>query len=152
MTFSRLRSLLAVSTILFSILLFTGCEKKDSGKEPSVETKKQNEGAPKEEAKVTDVKGKYSGTFDKKSAVLNITDQTNNSFKGNLTVNYRNTLKQDVEGDFDSKSMEFTMKDVNPGKFQGTYKGKFSDDFSTLSGTFSLKSKGGSYSFNLKKK
>lgn len=150
MTLVQFRSLLLFSVALVSFtLIFTGCEKKVTNKEQPAQTVDTSKG--KQES-TTDIKGKYTGTFDRKSATLNITDQTASTFKGNLTVNYRKALNQDIEGEFDSKTMEFNMKDVNPGKFQGTYKGKFSDNFSKLEGTFTLNSKGGSYTFNLKKK
>ncbi len=150
--------------ILLATVSYYGCNSKtDKADEPkdliqnetpdtSSGTTKQEE--PAEETKITvpDIKGTYSGTFDKRSTVLKITEQTDSSFSGNITINYREVINQEVKGSFSPTTMKFTMSDQLHSRYQGKYKGKFSEDMKNFSGTFTMDLDGKQFSFNLTKK
>ena len=163
---SKFQSLL-FSLALLAILVFTSCEQKKP-EEVSI-TKdtlqvKVEEPAPvdtlvkdtttlaKEPAVVIpDLKGKWTGTFDKRTTALRITEQDGNSFKGAITINYREVINQQVSGTINEKTMEVTMKDLLHSRYAGTYKGKVSEDMKILSGTFTQNVEKTKFSFSLKK-
>ena len=101
---------------------------------------------------IPDIKGTYSGTFDKRSTVLKITEQTDSSFSGKITINYRQVINQDVKGSFSPTTKKMTMKDQLHSRYQGKYTGKLSDDMTKFSGTFTMDLDGKQFSFNLTKK
>ena len=151
--------------IIFSTVAYIGCEKKmDRAEQPTQDkvtadtnatTSYQEE--PKDtivEIKITipDLKGKWGGTFDGRSSVLNITDQTDSSFSGKITTNYRQALNQEVRGTLKTATKEITMTDQLHSRNQGKYKGKLSADNKIFSGTFIMDRDGSKYSFNLEKK
>lgn len=152
--------LMAVSGIYF------GCNSKtDKTEEPKKEgetntemqtpdTTSSGEEMKEEEPVVTipDIKGTYSGTFDKRSTVLKITEQTDSSFSGKITINYRQVINQDVKGSFSPTTKKMTMKDQLHSRYQGKYNGKLSDDLTKFSGTFTMDLDGKQFSFNLTKK
>ena len=126
-----------VLTVLFVLtaVIYLGCDKKT------------------DEAEITipDLKGTWSGTFDGRSAVLNITDQTDSSFSGKMSINYREPINQEVEGSFSPTTLKITMTDQLNGRFQGIYTGSLSKEANSFSGAFTLNSDGSKYSYNLNK-
>jgi len=126
-----------VLTVLFVLtaVIYLGCDKKT------------------DEAEITipDLKGTWSGTFDGRSAVLNITDQTDSSFSGKMSINYREPINQEVEGSFSPATLKITMTDQLNGRFQGIYTGSLSKEANSFSGAFTLNSDGSKYSYNLNK-
>jgi PBP1b-binding outer membrane lipoprotein LpoB len=160
---TKTKSLL-FSLALLSLLLLTSCEQKkteetvlpkDTAKVEmpmAVDTLAQDTSMMKEpEVVIPDVKGKWTGTFDKRTTTLRITEQDGKSFKGKITINYREVINQQVSGMFDEESMEFTMKDLLHSRYAGTYKGKFSADMKSLSGTFTQNVEKTKFTFSLKK-
>lgn len=163
---SKFQSLL-FSLALLTILVFTSCEQKKP-EEVSI-TKdtlqvKVEEPAPvdtlvkdtttlaKEPAVVIpDLKGKWTGTFDKRTTTLRITEQDGMTFKGSITINYREVINQQVSGTINEKTMEVSMKDLLHSRYAGTYKGKVSEDMKILSGTFTQNVEKTKFSFSLKK-
>jgi hypothetical protein len=113
-----------------------------------------NKEVPVEEPKVTipDLKGSYSGSLFDRPTTLKITEQTDSSFSGKITINYRETVNEDVKGIFSPTTMEFSMSDQIHNRSMGKYKGKISSDGKTLSGNFFPDYDKGQASFNLKKK
>ena len=109
---------------------------------------------PVEEIKFTipDIKGTWRGMFDGKSTVLNITDQTDSSFSGKISISYRQAINQDVKGSFSPSTMKMEMKDQLHSRYRGKYNGKLSDDGNNFSGTFTMDLDGSKFSFNLDKK
>ena len=109
---------------------------------------------PVEEIKVTipNIKGTWNGKFDGKSTVLKITEQTDSSFSGKISISYRQAINQDVKGSFSPTSMNMKMKDQLHSRFQGKYNGKLSKDGNNYSGTFTMDLDGSKFSFNLNKK
>lgn len=165
MTLVRVRSLfsnifnLSAIIIFVSLFIFTGCEKKDTQDQQPGQTidtttvpKADTTAVVDTTTKEVDLKGRYSGTFDKRATTLNIKEQNGNKFKGSITINYREVINQQVEGEYNPSSMEFSMKDLLHSRFQGKYKGKFNENFSTMNGTFTMDNDGSKFSFNLKKK
>jgi hypothetical protein len=101
---------------------------------------------------IADIKGKYSGTFDSRATMLNINGQDGYKFKGSIIINYREVTKQQVAGEFDPKTLKFTMADQLHSRYQGKYNGKFSEDKTKMSGTFTMNLDGTKASFNFTKK
>ena len=101
---------------------------------------------------IPDIKGTYTGTLYNRPTTLKITEQTDSSFSGKITINYREVVNEDVKGTFSPSTMEFSMSDQIHNRSMGNYKGKISNEGKTLSGTFSPKYDKGQASFNLKKK
>jgi hypothetical protein len=124
-------------TVLFVLTVgsYFGCEKKTG------ET----------EITIPDLKGTWSGTFDGRSAVLDITDQTDSSFSGKISISYREPINQEVKGSFSPATMKITMTDQLQSRFQGIYNGSLSKVADSFSGTFTLNNDGSKYSFNLNK-
>ena len=59
---------------------------------------------------IPDIKGTWTGVFDGKSTTLQITEQTDSSFSGKITINYKQTLNQDVKGNFSPAALKISMK------------------------------------------
>lgn len=144
---------------LFSFLILTGCEKKDTGDQQPGQTIDTSTAintpdtiSTVDTTKQVDLKGRFSGTFDQRATTLNIKDQDGNKFKGSITINYREVINQQVEGEFNPKTMTFTMRDLLHSRYAGTYSGKFNENFSSMSGTFTMRADDKKFSFNLKKK
>jgi hypothetical protein len=144
--------------LISGIVLMTGCQQKEEKQvqqTPVITDTAKIVTAPKaaDTTKlITDVKGKYSGVFDKRPTVLNINGQEGSKFNGNITINYREVINQKVSGEFDPKTGEFSMTDLLHSRYQGKYKGKFSEDFLKMGGTFTMALDGSKFSFNLTKK
>jgi hypothetical protein len=154
---------LFISLLLLSAISYFGCERKvektDQPKEEistdgvtpdtSVEIK---DPLIEEKIIIPDIKGTWTGTFDGKPTTLNITEQTDSSFSGKITINYKQALNQDVKGNFSPTVLKISMADQLHSKFMGKYDGKFSADYKNFSGTFAKNRDNSKYSFNLNKK
>ena len=157
---------LFISLILLSVISYFGCEKKageskqteDGVKSENVSADtsssvpSENEPATDKKIQIPDIKGTWTGTFDKRATTFTITEQTDSSFSGKITVNYKQTLNQDVEGNFSPTSLKISMSDLIHSKYMGKYDGKLSEDFKNFSGTFTKNRDGLQTSFNLNKK
>lgn len=104
------------------------------------------------EFKTPDLTGQWSGTLDKRSTTLEITEQTDSSFSGKITISYRNPVHQQVKGLLNSTNLNVTMADQLQSRYMGTYHGKLSEDLKNFTGTFTMKNDNSKYSFNLNKK
>jgi len=131
--------------IILAVFVYFGCEKKTDNSE----IEKEN---TKTEVKIPDIKGTWTGTFDSRSTVLNITEQTDSSFSGKISISYREAINQDVKGSFSPSTMNMKMKDQLHSRFRGKYNGKLSKDADNYSGTFTMDLDGSKFSFNLNKK
>ena len=154
-----------LTIIIISVsLIYFGCEKKaektDQPKEEvtsetvmtdSTGSTKTNEPAAEEKMQIPDLKGTWTGVFDGKSTTLQITEQTDSSFSGKISINYKQTLNQDVKGNFSPASLKISMTDQLHSKFMGKYNGKLSKDYSNFSGTFTKNRDNSNFSFNLNK-
>jgi len=154
---------LFATMLLLSILAQFGCEKKTEKIEQPKEEVKTEEVMPdtsssiKEpvtEVKITipDIKGTWTGVFDKRATTLKITEQTDSSFSGKITIEYREVINQDVKGSFSPTTLKMTMSDQLHSRYQGSYSGKLSKELNNYSGTFTMKVDGSKFSFNLNKK
>jgi len=157
---------LLFSFALLALLVLTSCEQKKpeevSVQKDSVQVKAEK-AAPidtlikdtaivkKPEVVIPDLKGKWTGTFDQRATTLRITEQDGNSFKGSITINYREVINQQASGTVNEETMEVSMKDLLHSRYAGTYKGKISEDLNKLSGTFSQNVEKTKFSFSLKK-
>jgi hypothetical protein len=103
------------------------------------------------EVTIPDLTGKWSGTFDQRAATLRITEQDGKTFKGAITINYREVINQQVSGSIDEKTMEVKMKDLLHSRYAGSYKAKLSEDMKKLSGTFTQNVEKSKFSFSLTK-
>ncbi|MGB5288497.1 MAG: hypothetical protein WBN42_08385 [Ignavibacteriaceae bacterium] len=156
---------LFTAMIILAVIAFFGCEKKNEQQQGEVKSENVSPdttsivstpevGEPVVEEKVTipDLKGTWTGTFDKRTTTLKITEQTDSSFSGKITINYREVINQDVKGNISPGSMKISMKDQLHSRYQGKYKGKLSEDGKIFSGTFTMDLDGKQFSFNLNKK
>jgi len=162
---SKVYSLL-FSFALLALLVLTSCEQKKP-EEVSIPKDtlqvKAEEAVPadillkdtntikKPEVIIPDLKGKWTGTFDQRSTTLRITEQDGKTFKGAITINYREVINQQVSGTVNEETMEFSMKDLLHSRYAGTYKGKLSEDMKKLSGTFTQNVEKTKFNFSLKK-
>jgi hypothetical protein len=131
--------------LILTVGIYFGCEKK-------TEENSNKQDPPKTETKVPDLIGKWSGVFDGKTAVLNITEQTDSNFSGKITISYRQVINQEVKGTFSPTTLTMSMTDQLHSRYQGVYNGSLSKEADNFSGTFTLSNDGSKYSFNLNKK
>lgn len=157
---SKILMILALSITLLAII---ACEKKTDTpevKEESIqEEPAQIEETPEEVTEpevpvvqIPDLMGQWKGKFDARNTILNITEQTDSTFKGRITISYREVINQDVEGTISPSTMRMTMKDMLHSRFRGRYSGKLSEDGKNYSGTFTMDVDKSQFSFNLTKK
>ena len=140
-----------ISVFLMTFILFIlGCQKKEE--KPIQQNPVVADTNIKVINEITDIKGKYTGTFDNRAASLTIREQEGNTFKGSIRINYREVINQQITGEIDPKTFTFTMTDQLHSRFQGKYKGKFSDDRTRMTGTFTMNLDGSKFSFNFTKK
>jgi len=158
-----LQKLFTVLTIL-AVVAFIGCEKKTEQKQDEVKKEttmpdtsssvsEPNNGEPMAQQPVVipDLKGKWTGTFDKRSTTFTITEQTDSSFSGRISIKYKEMLNQEVKGYFSPTTKKVYMEDQIHSKYMGKYKGSLSEDGKALSGTFTMNRDGSKTSFNLNK-
>lgn len=152
--------------IVLSIGILSGCEKKtettgdQTGQKDTSVTSADTAARPVDTAAqvqkpavtVPDLKGTWSGTLASRATTLKITSQDSVSFKGSITINFREAVHQQVSGKIDPKTMQVTMKDVVRARSAGSYAGKLSADGSKFSGTFTQNLDGQKANFNLTKK
>jgi len=144
---SKSKSLKWVLTalVMLTVVVYFGCEKKTDDTEVETDNTKTENIIP-------DIKGTWTGTFDSRSTVLNITEQTDSSFTGKISISYRQAINQDVSGFFSPSTMSMEMIDQLHSRFQGKYNGKLSEDGNNYSGTFIMDLDESKFSFNLNKK
>jgi len=151
--------------VILAVIAFIGCEKKTEQQQGEVKNEsvipdttssisEPEVGEPiiKEKITIPDIKGTWTGTFDKRTTTLKITEQTDSSFSGKISIKYRETINQDVKGTFSPTTKKISMTDKLHSRFMGKYNGTLSNDDKVISGTFIMNSDGSKYSFNLTKK
>jgi hypothetical protein len=161
LSINKLLTLVVLTVSLF----FGGCEKKNEQQQAELKTESvstdtissesdQGVSEPVVEVKVSipDIKGTYTGTFDKRATTLKITEQADSSFSGKITINYRQVINQEVIGTISPSTMKMSMKDQLHSRFQGKYNGSLSENGNNFSGTFTMDLDGKKFSFNLNKK
>jgi hypothetical protein len=154
--------------VMLAVVVFSGCDSKtektdmtkDDGTAEDVksDTSLTGDVPPREigqptetTVQIMDVTGTWTGVFDKRPTVLNITSQTDSSFSGKISISYRQAINQDVKGSFSPAAMMMLMTDQLHSRFQGKYKGKLSEDGRNFSGIFTMDLDGKQFSFNLNK-
>jgi hypothetical protein len=127
--------------LILTVSAYFGCE-----------TKTAENGNKENPTVVTpDISGKWTGVFDGKTIVLDITEQTDSNFSGKINISYRQAINQEVKGTFSPTTLIMTMTDQLHSRFQGVYSGSLSKEADNFSGTFTLNNDGSKYSFNLNK-
>lgn len=150
-------------TFLFVSIAFLGCEKKtEHTEQPNKEIQTEQivpdtaseikEPVAEEKISIPDIRGTWTGVFDKRATTLKITEQTDSSFSGKITIEYREVINQDVKGSFSPTTLKMTMTDQLHSRYQGSYSGKLSKELNNYSGNFTMKLDGSKFSFNLNKK
>lgn len=160
MMFTKTKRSFLGFALFFTVLTFSffiGCEKKEAPKqeEKAVETTPQpvvEQPKVEEKKAVLDIKGTYTGTLDSHATTLKITEQTDTTFSGSITINYREAINQKISGKFDQEKMVVTMKDMLHSRYAGTYSAKLSEDGKKLSGTFRQNVEKTKSTFSLSKK
>ncbi|HSW53517.1 MAG TPA: hypothetical protein VLH59_00385 [Ignavibacteriaceae bacterium] len=130
--------------LILTVAVYFGCDKKTE--------ENGNKDNSTIETKIPDITGKWTGVFDGKTAVLDITDQTDSSFSGKITISYRQVINQEVKGAFSPTTLTMSMTDQLHSRYQGVYNGSLSKEADNFSGTFTMDQDGSKYSFNLNKK
>ena len=154
---------LFTTMLLLSILAQFGCEKKTEKIEQPKDGIQTEQTAPdtvseikepvaEENITIPDIKGTWTGTLNKRETTLTITEQDSISFRGSITINYRDVINQQVSGKVNPDDNTFTMNDLLKHRFAGSYSGKISEDLNTLDGTFLQKAEKKTFPFNLKRK
>jgi len=152
--------------IVLTAMVYFGCEKKaeDSRQtqeevtsetiSPDSTSSVATEGEPGIEntIQIPDMKGVWSGTFDKRATTLTITEQADSSFSGKITINYKQVINQDINGFFSPFTMKVSMSDQLHSRYMGKYNGSLSNDSKNFSGIFTMNRDGSKFSFNLNKK
>ncbi|HSW56334.1 MAG TPA: hypothetical protein VLH59_14705 [Ignavibacteriaceae bacterium] len=149
--------------LLSTSIVFLGCEKKTEQTEQPKDGIQTEQTAPdtvseikepvvEEKITIPDIKGTWTGVFDKRATTLKITEQADSSFSGAITINYREVINQAVKGTFSPTTLKMTMTDQLHSRYQGSYSGKLSKELNNYSGTFTMKLDGSKFSFNLNKK
>ena len=156
-----------IIVIIFSTtLVFLGCEKKTETPEVKQDSTIQTDPMEVEETmvdtttpvveipvvQIPDLVGKWTGKFDGRVTTLNITEQDGLTYKGSITINYRDVINQQISGKINLEKKTFTMNDLLHHRFAGSYSGKISDDLNTLAGTFIQKVDKRQAQFNLRRK
>jgi PBP1b-binding outer membrane lipoprotein LpoB len=153
-------TLISSTGLILIILLFqTGCEKKteqpkEEMKTEEVTTDTSSKISPpvvEEKKSIPDIKGKWTGVFDKRSTTLTITEQTDSSFSGKITISYREVINQEIKGSFSPSKLTMSMTDQLHSRYRGKYNGKLSADMKNFSGTFAMDLDGTKFTFNLNK-
>jgi len=152
--------MLTTAMIIITVIAFIGCEKKteqqqSEGKIESVSPdtiSADSEPVAETEITIPELIGTWSGTFDKRTTTLKITEQTDSSFSGKITINYRQVINQEVKGRFSPTTLKMSMTDQLHSRFEGKYDGKLNNELNNFSGTFTMKLDGSKFSFNLNKK
>lgn len=155
-----LKSILLFFTA-FTLIVFLGCEKKtdtpDVQEETNIEPEPVQEEEPTEpEVKepvvvIPDLMGTWTGRFDNRATTLRITEQTDSTFSGKITISYREVINQDVSGTISPSTNGMNMKDMLHSRYRGTYSGSLSEDRTTYSGTFTQDIDKTKFQFSLKK-
>ena len=146
--------------IVLTMITFIGCEKKTEQQQNDVNNESNvpdtissvSEPVVNEEIAIPDLIGTWTGTFDKRTTTLKITQQTDSSFSGKITINYRQVINQEVKGTISPTTMKISMKDQLHSRYQGKYDGSLSENGNNFSGTFTMDLDGKKFSFNLNKK
>lgn len=149
-----------VTVMLFSaMLLFTGCKKEAEkpevpAEQPKVEQLKTPEPVEEKEPeiRIPDLTGTWTGSMSQRATTLKITEQKENEFSGNISMKFRDPINLTVEGTIDPVTLELKMKDTKKHRYQGSYKGKLSEDLETMTGTWTIAADGQTFNFTLKKK
>ena len=157
--------MLTTAMIILAVIAFIGCEKKTDQQQTEVKSEsispdtisavsESMDSEPVVEEKITipDLNGTWTGTFDKRTTTLTITEQTDSSFSGKITINYREVINQEVKGTVSPSTGKISMKDQLHSRYQGKYNGKLSEEGKNFSGTFTMDLDGQKFTFNLNKK
>jgi uncharacterized lipoprotein NlpE involved in copper resistance len=156
---------LFTAMIILTVLAFIGCEKKTEQQQSEVKSESTSPdsmskvsepevGKPisEETVAIQDLKGTWTGTFDKRATTLKITEQKDSSFSGKISIKYREMLNQEIKGTFSPTTKKVSMSDQLHSRFMGKYNGTLSENGKGISGTFTMNSDGSKFSFNLNKK
>ena len=146
--------------LLITALAYMGCEKKTEQTKEEVKAEEVmpdtssavKEPVAEEKISIPDLKGTWTGTFDKRATTLTITEQADSSFSGKITISYRQVINQEVKGSFSPTTLKISMTDQLHSRYEGSYDGKLSEEADKFSGTFTMKVDGSKFSFTLNKK
>ena len=161
----KLNKRLIAAMTIFAVIAFIGCEKKTEQQQDGVNGESispdtisavsesmDNEPVVEEKITIPDLKGTWTGKFDNRATTLKITEQTDSSFSGKISINYRQVINQEIKGAISPSTGKISMKDQLHSRYQGKYNGKLSEDGKNFSGTFTMDLDGKKFTFNLNKK
>lgn len=134
-----------IALMLITAIGFSACEKQTG------ETTEDITPALIKENTTAILSGTWAGTFDSRPTVLVITEQTDSTFSGKISIDYRQKIEQEVKGTFNPTTMQITMIDQLQSRFKGTYDGRLSTNNENFSGTFTMTNDGAKYDFTFNK-
>lgn len=134
-----------IALMLITAIGFSACEKQTG------ETTEDITPALIKENTTAILSGTWTGTFDSRPTVLVITEQTDSTFSGKISIDYRQKIEQEVKGTFNPTTMQITMIDQLQSRFKGTYDGRLSTNNENYSGTFTMTNDGAKYDFTFNK-
>jgi hypothetical protein len=147
------------AAFLFSILIITGCERREEPRDDMEETDTlavQEDTLRQEEADPDtaefDLTGTWSGTLDQRQTTLRITNQNGNEFDGAITIHYRERIDQTIKGSINPETRRVSMRDQQHSRAAGTYTATLSEDGTRLTGTFTQNVDKNNFNFTLTKK
>ena len=143
----------AFIVFIFGLFLLNtnGCKKEDKSikvESPEI-TEEMKKGPDIKEDIIPQLVGTWKGKFDKREFILTITKQDSVNFEGESVIKYREQINQKISGTLDVNNSEITMKDLLHSRYAGTYNGKYSADWETITGKFTVKVDGNKFDFNL---
>ena len=148
---NTLLKLILVITLIAVVVVVTipGCKNETASRGENQEITDDSVSAVAQQEPIIvipDIKGTWTGTYDKRATTLKITEQTDSSFSGKISISYREPINQEVKGSFSPATMKMTMTDQLHSRYQGKYNGKLSLDVKNFSGSFTMDLDGSKFS------
>ncbi|MDZ7767342.1 MAG: hypothetical protein U5K00_23485 [Melioribacteraceae bacterium] len=134
-----------IAMMFIAAITFSACENQTGETTEDVDPALINENT------TAILSGTWTGIFDNRPTTLVITEQTDSTFTGKISIDYRQKIEQEVKGTFNPTTMQITMIDQLQSRFQGTYNGSLSINKDNYSGTFTMTNNGAKYAFTFNK-
>jgi len=105
------------------------------------------------ETGINSMKGSWSGTFDGKEAVMNISDASSDIIRADISVKFNNLVTDSFSGRYSKKAEKYILNDNNPGNgiLDGYFSGITNDNFTIYKGVYRNNSTGKEYEFEFGK-
>jgi hypothetical protein len=157
---NKLFQLSSLTAIIFSVILFIGCEQKsespDTQNQQPADTQTQQTpqaaDTQNQAQQKPDLSGEWEGKFGDRKMTLTITSFDGNTFEGETLVRWDPPKKEKVTGEMNFDTREMKIKETGTRKSNGNYTGTVSADMKTFNGVWKDNGDRISYNINLTKK